>query len=105
MANTTGKKFGGRVKGTPNKISTTVKSNVVAVFEALNGDDLSHMKTWAAENPTQFYNIYAKMLPTEVEATITKELKELTDAELLAIASGERVTSETESQEQPSQLH
>jgi len=65
MANTTGKKFGGRKKGTPNKLSATVKDNVISVFEELGGTD--HMKLWAAENPTQFYNIYAKLLPTEVD--------------------------------------
>jgi len=64
MANTTGKKFGGRVAGTPNKLSSTVKDNVITVFNELGGTD--HMKTWASDNPTQFYNIYSKLLPLEV---------------------------------------
>jgi hypothetical protein len=66
----TGKKTGGRTKGTPNKLSMTVKENVIAVFTHLNGDDLTHMKEWALENPTQYYNLYAKLLPTEIEADI-----------------------------------
>lgn len=61
-----GKKTGGRQKGTPNKLSTTVKDNFIAVFADLNGQDLTHMKEWAAENPTQFYNLYAKLLPFQV---------------------------------------
>jgi hypothetical protein len=28
------------------------------------------MKEWALENPTQYYNLYAKLLPTEIEADI-----------------------------------
>ncbi len=65
-----GKKTGGRKKGTPNKLSSTVKENVVAVFNHLNGEELTHIKDWALENPTQFYNLYAKLLPTEIEADI-----------------------------------
>lgn len=59
-----GKKTGGRQKGTPNKLSTNVKDNVISVFESLGGTD--HMKKWAEENPSHFYNIYAKLLPLQV---------------------------------------
>jgi hypothetical protein len=61
-----GKREGsGRKAGVPNKISATVKENVISVFEALGGID--HMKEWATENPNNFYNIYAKILPTQTE--------------------------------------
>ncbi len=33
MANNTGKKFGGRAKGTPNKITTEVKSKLVELID------------------------------------------------------------------------
>lgn len=59
-----GKKTGGRTKGTPNKLSASVKDNVISVFEDLGGTE--HMKLWASENPTQFYNIYAKLLPLQL---------------------------------------
>jgi hypothetical protein len=90
----TGKKTGGRKKGTPNKLSATVKENVIAVFDELGGKE--HMKRWAAENPNQFYNIYAKLLPTEIEADVehggsiaigTIDPETLTDDQLRAIAS------------------
>jgi hypothetical protein len=68
MANTTGKKFGGRKKGTPNKLSATVKDNVIEVFAEIGG--IEHMKQWALDNPNNFYNIYAKLLPTEIEAEV-----------------------------------
>ena len=54
----------GRPAGVPNKLSATVKDNVIAVFDRLGGID--HMKGWAEENPTQFYNIYAKLMPLQV---------------------------------------
>jgi len=59
-----GKKTGGRTKGTPNKLSASVKDNVISVFEEIGGTE--HMKLWASENPTQFYNIYAKLLPLQL---------------------------------------
>jgi len=68
MANTTGKKWGGRQKGTPNKLSTTVKENVIAVFNQLGGTE--NMAEWAKDNPTPFFNIYAKLLPTELDGQI-----------------------------------
>jgi hypothetical protein len=61
-----GKREGsGRKPGTPNKMSATVKQNVIEVFEQLGGVD--HMKQWAIDNPNNFYNIYAKILPTQTE--------------------------------------
>lgn len=65
-SNRGGKREGsGRKAGVPNKLSSTVKDNVIAVFDALGGID--HMATWASENPNNFYNIYAKILPIQQE--------------------------------------
>jgi len=55
----------GRKPGVPNKLSATAKQNVIEVFEQLGGVD--HMKQWAIDNPNNFYNIYAKILPTQTE--------------------------------------
>lgn len=61
-----GKREGsGRKPGSLNKISRTVKENVIDVFQNLGG--VEHMTAWAQENPNQFYNIYAKILPTQTE--------------------------------------
>ena len=55
----------GRKPGVPNKLSATVKQNVIEVFEQLGG--VEHMKQWAIDNPNNFYNIYAKILSTQTE--------------------------------------
>ena len=55
----------GRKAGVPNKLSATAKQNVIDVFQNLGGVD--HMTKWAQENPNQFYNIYAKIMPTQTE--------------------------------------
>lgn len=66
LSNRGGKREGsGRKAGVPNKMSATVKENVISVFDALGG--IEHMKEWATENPNNFYNIYAKILPTQTE--------------------------------------
>jgi hypothetical protein len=59
-----GKKTGGRVKGTPNHMSSGVKSNIIAVFDKIGGRD--KMAKWAEENQTEFYKLYGRLLPTEV---------------------------------------
>ena len=55
----------GRKAGVPNKLSATAKQNVIDVFQNLGG--VEHMTKWANENPNQFYNIYAKIMPTQTE--------------------------------------
>jgi hypothetical protein len=91
-------------KGSPNKIGAAVKSNVIAVFDKIGGRDA--MAAWALENPTEFYRLYARLIPTEAVTEITfRDARELSDGELLAIASGgsngaaEPTPSESESRE------
>ena len=62
-----GKKTGGRQKGTPNKVSGTVRENVVTVFDQIGG--LESMAKWAVENQTEFYRLYSKLLPMQQEIT------------------------------------
>lgn len=69
MANTTGKKFGGRKKGTPNKQTKEVKQNLVEAFEKLGGID--NFVKWGRENETEFYKLWTKILPSEIKADIT----------------------------------
>ncbi len=57
-------KLGGRPKGAKNLISGPAKENIAAVFIRLGGT--AAMADWARENLTQFYQIYAKLIPTEV---------------------------------------
>jgi hypothetical protein len=60
-----GKREGaGRPLGVPNKLSATVKDNIITVFDDIGG--IEQMSAWAKENKTQFYNMYAKLLPLQV---------------------------------------
>jgi len=61
-----GKREGsGRKKGTPNKISGQVRNNVIDVFDEIGG--VQEMALWAAENRTEYYRLYAKLMPTQSE--------------------------------------
>ena len=77
-------KLGGRVKGTPNKTTVTVKRVFEETFEKMGGVD--RLVIWAQGDPGEFYKLYSKLLPLEVKADVNhKGLDAL--AERLARAS------------------
>lgn len=59
-----GKKTGGRQKGSGNKLSGLAKDNICAVFTRLGGT--AAMAEWAVENKTEFYKLYARLIPVQV---------------------------------------
>lgn len=61
---------GGRPKGVPNKFTRTVKETVLAVFNELQEDPKVKLSAWAKEEPTEFYRIAAKLIPTEVTGSV-----------------------------------
>ena len=90
----------------PNKIGAAVKSNVIAVFDKIGGRD--QMAEWAADNLTEFYRLYARLIPTEsTSEVIFRDAHELSDGELLAIAtaSSTRAIEQAASESEPSGIH
>jgi len=67
----------GRPKGTPNKLTRTVKETVLKVFDDLQADPKANLLAWGKDNPTEFYKIAAKLIPTEVNANVEVHKKEL----------------------------
>ncbi len=65
-----GERRGGRQKGTPNKLTATVKSALAAAFEGIGG--VPALIAWAKtkEGRPEFYKLWAKMMPTEVTASV-----------------------------------
>jgi hypothetical protein len=63
MANTTGKKFGGRKKGTPNKTTRDMKAAIMEAFERAGGVDYLH--ALANDEPRTFATLLAKVMPSE----------------------------------------
>lgn len=64
----------------PNKLTKTVKETVLAVFNKLQEDPNNSLEAFAEAYPRDFYNIAAKLIPTEisakVEATVIKVVRE-----------------------------
>jgi hypothetical protein len=78
-------KTGGRRKGTPNKLNADVKAMILAALNAKGGQ--KYLEKQADENPMAFLTLVGKILPLQMSATVKHDLSELTDAELIAIAS------------------
>lgn len=91
-----GKRYGGRQAGTPNKVTKTVKANVIAVFDMIGG--LETMAEWATENRTDFFKLYSKLLPLQVDAEINHTTDRLSDSELIDIIISDSKDIENESQ-------
>lgn len=70
-----GKKTGGRKKGTPNKLTRSVKLALDDAFTKIGG--VSALVMWGKENPTEFYKLWAKILPVEAREADAYEQAEL----------------------------
>ncbi len=63
-----GERRGGRKACTPNKMTSTVKEALVQAFEERGG--VGALLAWSADNPTEFYKLWGRMLPQEVNADV-----------------------------------
>lgn len=64
---------GGRPKGAKNKLTRTVRDVVLETFNDLQNDPQANISTWAKKNPTEFYRIAAKLIPTSLSAELSGE--------------------------------
>lgn len=75
MANTTGKKFGGREKGTPNKTTQEIKE----AYQILVENNLENMTTWlekiGEDNPEKAFDLIIKMSDFIVPKLSRQEVK------------------------------
>lgn len=53
-----------KTKGSANALKVTARDAVWKVFHELGG--VQHMKRWATENPSEFYKLYSRLVPTQV---------------------------------------
>lgn len=67
-----GKKTGGRKRGTQNKVTVAVKTALQNAFSAVGGQKA--LANWAEANPTEFYKLWAKLLPQEITGADGKPL-------------------------------
>ena len=53
----------GRKKGSLNKLTTSAREAFALAFTASGGAE--GLTTWAKANPTEFYKLYARLIPVE----------------------------------------
>jgi len=90
----------------PNRIGAAVKSNVLAVFDRIGGRD--RMAEWAEANLSEFYRLYARLIPTEAITEVTfRDASNLSESELIAIATSRSVgdIAETSQPHEPTDVH
>lgn len=63
----------GRQQGQLNKLTKTVKETVLAVFNDIQDDPKINLKAFAEKYPRDFYAIAAKLIPSDIKATIETE--------------------------------
>jgi len=71
------RKRGASRKGIPNKVTKGVKDNILDVFERIGG--VKNFAAWAQENQTEFYRHYAKLLPLDINASVSGHLTIIVD--------------------------
>ena len=80
----------GRQKGTPNKVTRTVKEVLASVFNELQDVDAkgkprypsAYMLNWAKSEPGEFYRLAARLIPTEFQGTAPLTIKLIKFADL-----------------------
>ncbi len=60
-----GRKTGGRQKGTPNKVTATVREAFAEAFALVNQGPTA-LAEWGKENPDKFYLLASKLIPTDL---------------------------------------
>ena len=79
-----GERRGGRKKGTPNKLTASVKELLLGALDDVGGRE--YLVTQAKDNPTAFMTMLGKVLPTQVTGDpdnpmVSKVIFEVIDSE------------------------
>ena len=67
----------GRKAGTPNKVTTAAKEAFALAFEGIGG--VKELAKWAKENQTEFFKLYARMIPVELSGEVKARIEVVDD--------------------------
>lgn len=70
-----GERRGGRAIGTRNKVSRQAKANLEEAFTKLG--DVAGLVRWGRKNRTEFYRIWARLIPKDVSIEAGAGLEDL----------------------------
>lgn len=65
-------KTGGRQKGGVNKFTSSVKDAFAEAFTNMGGSQA--LLEWGKKNPTDFYKLASKLIPSDINAAVTSDL-------------------------------
>ena len=78
----------GRPKGSPNKITASVKKAILQAFE--NAGGVEYLEGIAKADPRTFCALLGKILPTTIAGDEDRPLRAITKIEIVAGKNGER---------------
>lgn len=90
----------GKPKGVPNKLTKTVRETVLEAFNQLQTSEDTNIVAFAKKYPRDFYNIAAKLIPTEIRGTINTS--DVVDYSKLSDAALEEIINATNDNESES---
>lgn len=79
-----GKKTGGRVAGTPNKVTTDMRQMIYASLDQAGG--LDYLVRQSEENPTAYLSLIRSVVPREVLADVNLRMDDERVDEILISA-------------------
>jgi hypothetical protein len=81
----------GRKRNVSNKITHDIREMIRAALDKAGG--VKYLVAQAEQNPAAFLTLVGKIIPTQIDATIKRELPEMTRDELLALLCSARERS------------
>lgn len=84
----------GRPPGVKNKLTRTVKQAVLDCFNELQEDPKHNLLAFAKKYPRDFYNISAKLIPSEITADVTSAGEKITPTIILQMPNEDRSTTD-----------
>lgn len=83
-----GRKTGGRVKGTPNKMTAALKDAILEAARLAGGGDedgtVKYLTDQATANPAAFMSLLGKVLPMTIAGDKDNPLQSVTEIRLVA---------------------
>ena len=70
-----GRKTGGRKKGTPNKLTESARKAFELAFQKMDG--AQGLLEWAKDHQTDFYKLYARLIPVNMEHSGSLTIEDL----------------------------
>jgi|HubBroStandDraft_6_1064221.scaffolds.fasta_scaffold1142038_1 hypothetical protein len=93
----------GRKRNVSNKITRDIREMILAALDKVGG--VSYLVKQAESNPTAFLTLVGKIIPAQIDASIKRELPEMSRDELLVLLNSTRAAAEDRRGDKPPQVH